>query len=317
MAPKIFGRNDQSGAPLHDRGIPNHRKRDHHCLRNFRSPELVRTSRNLEFGGDTVRWDSHCTQRSTGNKRAVAAPHAQNQIVNRLEPPVGKQQHPMAVDDHNDSVNAQTYGRQHARLFFLAALLVLAAWIISRCAPAADPSRSFTATLLAAGALPWFLQWAGVILAITAFSSSPVNRVALAFAAVGSFMLAAVWWCGIVWRFWGMGPLDELTELATYGARSAFGTAPMPDELLFGLIGPVVGPLQLRGPFLLKGWNFLLSLLSTGVLVGYLAAVGRWCRLGAPRRSAQDYIKFLAAMLLCFSPAFIRLAIQIARAHLF
>ena len=112
-----------------------------------------------------------------------------------------------------------------------------------------------------------------------------------------------------------MGPLDELMELTSFALESLFGTATIFDEILFNFIGPILGPLQLRGPVNLQGWNFPATVLSTGVLVGYLMVVGSICRVGNRARSVLDYVKFIAAMLPCFLPPIIRLGIQIARKY--
>jgi hypothetical protein len=54
--------------------------------------------------------------------------------------------------------------------FFAAAVLIFLAWLLGRSSPLAGHSApdadSYSYNLLVGGALPWFLQWAGVVCAI-------------------------------------------------------------------------------------------------------------------------------------------------------
>lgn len=202
-------------------------------------------------------------------------------------------------------------------LFSAAAGLVLIAWLIAQY-PAIPKAQSLddvspTYNLMAAGALPWFLQWAGVTCAILGCGGSRNTRSAELFAIVGSFTLAAIWWSGLAFKFRGMDPLEVIADATMFEIKSQSGSSTAFDEILFHFIGPMLGPFQLRGPLSLHGWNLFLAMLSTTVMVGYLLIVGRLCRIGSRSRSASDYVKFIFAILPCFIPPFIRLGIRIAQ----
>ena len=202
-------------------------------------------------------------------------------------------------------------------LFSAAAALVLVAWLCAQYPPVPRASSldegSFTYCLMAGGALPWFLQWAGVTCGILGCCGSRNTRGAVLFAILGSLTLATMWWSGLAFRFRGMNLVEAIVDVAMLEIQSGFGSATAFDEILFNFIGPILGPFQLRGPLHLHGWNLLSAVLSTTLLVGYLLFVGRSCRIGSRSHSASDYVKFIAAMLPCFLPPFIRLGIQIAQ----
>ncbi len=170
-----------------------------------------------------------------------------------------------------------------------------------------------TYNLMVACGLPWFLQWAGVICAIFGCFGRWITRDAGRLAILLSFLLAAVWWSGFAFRFRGMDGLEALLDLLMFEAQSQFGTATTFDEILFHFVGPILNPFQLCGPAHLRGWNFAVVMLSTTLVVGYPLVVGRLCRIGSRSYSVVDYVKFVAAMLPWFLPAFIRLWIAIWR----
>ncbi len=205
-------------------------------------------------------------------------------------------------------------------LFSAAVALVLIAWLCAQYPPIPKVSGieniediSATYNLMATGALPWFLQWAGVTCGILGCCGSRNTRGAASFAISISFTLAAIWWSGLAFMFWGMDPLESVLHIMAIDIQSQFGSITFFDFTLFYLIGPILGPLQLCGPLNLQGWNFLFVMLSTTLVVGYLLIVGRWYRIGSRSRSMRDCVKFLAVMLPCFLPPFIRLGIRIAQ----
>lgn len=202
-------------------------------------------------------------------------------------------------------------------LFSAAVALVLIAWLIVRYPPIPRAFSldevSATYSLMAAGALPWFLQWAGVTCGILGCCGSRNSPRAALFAILFSFTLAAIWWSGIAFTFWGMDPLEAILHLTAIDVRSRFGGSAFFDFSLFGFIGPILGPFQLYGPLDLHGWNFLFVMLSTTFVVGYPLIVCRLCRIDRRSLSVSDYVKWVAGMLPCFLPPFIRLGIQIAQ----
>ena len=153
-----------------------------------------------------------------------------------------------------------------------------------------------------AGAIPWFLQWAGLICVVVSFYGSQKTREAALFAILGSFALAAVWWLGLAFRFRGMDPLDAILDVTILEIEFGFGGGTAFDQLLFLVLGPMLGPLNLRGPLSLRGWDFVLSMLSTALVVGYLLVVGRFCSTARRSNSPSDYLKFMGALFLCFTP---------------
>ena len=221
---------------------------------------------------------------------------------------------------HAEPEHGETIAPHRTRmvsLFSAAVVLLLIAWLTAHYPPIHKTSAieevSPSYNLLAAGALPWFLQWTGVICAILACCASRNMRRAAIFAIAVSFILAVIWWCGLAFRFRGMDPLDAIVDLMMFQIQSQFGNSSTIDEILFNLIGPMLAPIQVRGPTNLQGWNFLAVLMSTMLLIGYLLFVGHVCRIGTRTRDVSDYVKFVALLLPFFAPPFIRLGIQIAQ----
>ena len=110
-----------------------------------------------------------------------------------------------------------------------------------------------------------------------------------------------------------MNPTDAILDVLMFEISSQFGGSGAFDEILFNFIGPIMGPIGLHGPINLNGLNFVSAMASTVLLVGYLLIVGRLYRIGSQNHSAKDHIKFIAMMLPCFLPPFIRLGIQIVQ----
>lgn len=196
-------------------------------------------------------------------------------------------------------------------LFSASVVLLLIAWLIAQYPPISTESVSLM--LLVTGAAPWFLQWAGVTCAILACCGSRSTMGAFVFAILVSLTFATIWWCGLAFYFRGMDPFDAILHAATLDMKLQLGVASTFGEILFNFIGPILGPLQLCGPISLDGWDSPLAVLSTSLLVGYLLIVGRVCRVGirSQRSQGNEAIRFLAAMLPCFLPPFIRFVVQI------
>jgi hypothetical protein len=220
---------------------------------------------------------------------------------------------------HSDSEQGSTAPPRRKTTWALlgaAAALLLIAWLIAQFPPIPEASSidriSPVYNLMAAGALPWFIQWAGVVCVILAFCRGRDSRRVASFAILGSFVLAAVWWSGLAFRFRGMDVLDMVLDAAMFEIQSQFWSNTAFDEILFNFIGPMLGPFQLHGPLSLRGWDFIITLFSTTTVVGYLLIVGRVCHFERRSCSASECLKVLAAMLPCFLPPFIRLGIRIA-----
>lgn len=202
-------------------------------------------------------------------------------------------------------------------LLFASAVLLVIAWLTAQLSLVSKGSAiedvSVSNNVIVVGAVPWFLQWAGVTCAILACCGSRRTPGASVFTIATSFTFAIVWWGGLAIYFRGMDPLDTMLDVTMFEIRSQFGVSSTFGEILFHFIGPIVGPIQLHGPIILHGWNFPLAVLSTSLLVGYLLFVGRVCRVGIwpGHFRPKDWIRFVVAILPCFLPPFIRLAIQV------
>lgn len=223
---------------------------------------------------------------------------------------------------HDDAAYDPTTALLRTRRWLLlssSAALLLIAWLtshyplISKASDIEAASPSYI--LLAAGALPWCLQWAGVTCAILGCCGPRITRSSAVFAISVSFTLGAIWWCWLAIRFHGMDPLDAILNVTMFQIQSQFGISSTLDLILFNFIGPILGPLQLRSPVHLQNWNFLGVMLSTTLLVGYLLIVGRVCRMGTRSQhvSVSDYFGFVAAVLPGFVPPFVSLGIRIAQ----
>ena len=202
-------------------------------------------------------------------------------------------------DDLEPSLTAPPPREQRWPLFSVAAALVFLAWLVAKIWPVSELyAGSETYNLVAGGAVPWFLQWAGLSCAVLGCFRSVNMQQAAKFAVWGSFTLAAVWWSGLIWRFWGTSPVNALFDRVEIALKSAIGGANFFDETLFYVIGPILRPFQRSGPFFLQGWNFLSALLSTGLLVGLLLVVGRSYKAASRAPSVLDYVALFAAVLL-------------------
>jgi hypothetical protein len=130
-------------------------------------------------------------------------------------------------------------------------------------------------------------------------------------AVFGSLIPAVIWWSGIFFMFRGSEPLEVILDVSMFRIESQFGSSTLWDELLFNFVGPIVGPFQFHGPILLSGWQFVLTLLSTALLAGYLLFVARWCRVGDCSNTTRDFVRLPLATLPCFLPPLIALAIRV------
>lgn len=206
--------------------------------------------------------------------------------------------------------------RSERKYLCAAAILILISWVMAQYPPTAKVSNildvSPVANIITAGAIPWFLQWASVCcIAYWLCRRQATNWKSPAlFAIWSSFMFAAVWWFGLVFKFWGMDSLDGILESASLDIQSSYGTLPFFDFFIFNFIGPIIGPIGLHGPGTLAGLNFFSTLVSSSLLVGYLLIVGRLCRIGS-KNTIKDHFIFLATMIPLFSLPCIRLIMQI------
>ncbi|MDA0835598.1 MAG: hypothetical protein O3A29_20175 [Planctomycetota bacterium] len=183
-----------------------------------------------------------------------------------------------------------------------AVVLLVVAWGIAQYPPIsrfpASTNVSISKNLLIAGAFPWFLQWGAIVCAMVAAFGWQTHKRAGEIAMAVSLTFAIIWWGGLALWFRGMEPLNTIVEAVSMQINSAFGNLSLMDHILFHGVGPLVGPLQLRGPSDLGGWNFLSVLGSTTLLVGYLFFVGRrFGHLEFTSTSPRDYVRMTLACL--------------------
>jgi|GEM_PF-3407821 hypothetical protein len=202
-------------------------------------------------------------------------------------------------------------------LYSAAAAFVLIGCLVAQFPPiqkaVSSDDVSATYNLMVAGAIPWFLQWVGVTCAILACFGSRNTRNAKLFAILGSLTLATIWWSGLAFKFQTMDPLEAVLDVAMFEIHSHFGISTPFDETLFHFIGPILDPLHLHGPLNLHGWNFLVVVPSTTLVVGYLLIVGRFLPISSRSHSVRDYLKLTGAMLPVFLPPFFRLGLRITQ----
>jgi hypothetical protein len=167
--------------------------------------------------------------------------------------------------------------------------------------------------VLLAGALPWVFQWAGVSCAIFGLCGSRITRDAGLIAILGSLIPAVIWWSGIFFRFRGADSLEVILDVAIFHIESQFGSSTLFDEFLFNVVGPILGPFQFRGPITLHGWQFVLTLLSTTVLAGYLLFVSCWRPIGNHPKTTRDVVWLAAVTLPYVLPPFAALALRVTQ----
>ncbi len=219
----------------------------------------------------------------------------------------------MTIDpDREPPIEPYSAGSRHWRLFTAGGGLIVLAAVLAWFPPILrnqKPDEIFIAhNLLIAGALPWFLQWAGVAAILWAFSSTRSEHWSggRVFAILSTFTLGLVWWGGVTARFWGKSFLEGTTDVVIESIRQNFGQI----DLLFDYVGPLIDPLALQGPLVLDGWRFLVALASTTLVMAYLLLVGRFARMGRRGFALRDLLRFVAGVLLFFLPPFIRLGVR-------
>jgi hypothetical protein len=216
---------------------------------------------------------------------------------------------------HESPVEPRSSGSRSWRLCAAAGILIVLAAILAWFPPIARNRRPdevfFAHNLMIVSALPWFLQWAAVAIALWAFSSqrSADWRAGGVFAILSTFTLGLVWWGGLAVRFWGKAAMEAMTDEVFESVRQHLGEF----DLLFEYVGPLISPFTLQGPLVLDGWRFLITLASTTLVMAYLMLVGRFGHMGRRGTALPDVLRILAGLLVFFLPPFIRLGIRLWR----
>ncbi len=223
----------------------------------------------------------------------------------------------MSVDANKNGSIKPRRPRVTWALLAAAVVLLVIAWLLAHHPPvpkvASLDEVSLTYNFIVAAALPWFAQWAAVACAILACCRSRNSRQAAFFSIGYTFAIAATWWSGLIWRFRGMDGFDAMLEGATLQLQLNHGASDSYDHMLFEVIGPMLGSLQLHSPLSLRGWDFLFVLLSTTLFVGYLLLAWRFFRFSERPFHLRDIARMFALVLPCYLPCCIRLGMRIAR----
>ena len=190
------------------------------------------------------------------------------------------------------------------------AVLFVSAWAVHYSAARITTNvrvADFGFYLMLLGAVPWFLLWAGTSCATFALLARRKMWREFIAAAFGAFILGAIWWSGVSFKFHGCSSIDALLELTMMESQLQYGSASLVDELLFTFVGPILNPLQLHGPMAIDDSSFVIVLLSTCLLFGYLVFVGRCGVACARSNSFRDGVKFVGVLLIGLIPSIIRI----------
>lgn len=170
-------------------------------------------------------------------------------------------------------------------------------------------------TLIIAGGFPWFLQWASLAMLFTVLvrHQGYLDRRTTIAVVVLPLAVGSCWWIGVAITHWGDDPLDFLLNTTMRSISRGFGAETLAQGALFEILGPLTCPLMLRGPYVLAGWTFLWTALSTTLVMLLLAWTARKLkrmkdlRLSGPRRCA-----LVGAVVLIYDlPVFIRAVIRV------
>ncbi len=141
-------------------------------------------------------------------------------------------------------------------LFLAGAVLLTASWALGRL-PLTIRNRHVDVEELSAGylflvygALPWLLQWAGIVailLGARRWTPSLDRRVVLKGTSV-PLILGALWWGWLVASYWKSNPLDAVLDMLMLGTQRQMGAAPLALSVMFDVFGPLTAPFLLSGP---------------------------------------------------------------------
>lgn len=195
--------------------------------------------------------------------------------------------------------------------FYVAAVVLISlAWLVAEYHPFTKISvpevldeLSIGSFLLGTSALSWLLQWGAVISALMGYFGHKNKKNAIQYAVCMSLTFAGLWWAGVAYKYWGLNLLEFAAEETFRHTSENLGGHNELDFLLFKFVGPVLGPLQLKGPMLLSGWDFWGVFCSTTLFTSYLFFVG--CFLGEAITWRDLTFGYIAKYILVLLPIFI------------
>ena len=190
--------------------------------------------------------------------------------------------------------------------FIIGVLLVASSWALARWAPVRRmpdydlEEISVGVDFLVAGALPWAVQLVGIAtLFLGAGRLVPwMDRRSVLRGAIVAFLFGAGWWTCLVVIYWQDDPLEAMTNMMALSAQLRYGAGPTGQAVLHELIGPLVGPFMLHGPFSMRGWAFLKAAVSTTAVMGVWMANARIMRNLETKGSLRRRQWILCAFLL-------------------
>jgi hypothetical protein len=200
--------------------------------------------------------------------------------------------------------------------FLVAALLLTASWVWAQWASSRrTPEIEFEQVsvgfhFLVSGALPWLLQWAGVLLLFLAVSPfvPTIDRRCVLHGATVPLILGSVWWTSLIVTYWSDDPFEAILSVMMLAAAEQFGGESLGQGLIYGVVGPMTTPLMLHGPVSMTGWASLWTGLSTAVVMGIWTAIAKIVRglqCGGTLKGRQwAWCAFL--VLLCQLPVIVR-----------
>jgi hypothetical protein len=169
--------------------------------------------------------------------------------------------------------------------------------------------------LLIAGGLPWFLQWASLAILFALLVGRLGYLDLRTTVAVVLFPLAvgACWWIGVAVTHWHHDPLDFLANSVMWSISRGFGAETLAQTVLFEVLGPLTCPLMLRGPYVLAGWTFLWTALSTTLVLLLFAWTARkLATLKHLRLSGSRRLALVGAVVLIYDlPVLLRGVIRV------
>lgn len=131
--------------------------------------------------------------------------------------------------------------------------------------------------LLVAAAVPWLLQWAGVVLFFLGACRfvQTINRRLVFMGAVVPLLFGLVWWTSLVVIHWSDNPLEAIEGMMNLSIRQQFGEESVGQGFLHDVVGPLATPLLLHGPYSMSGWIFLWIGLSTTAVMGLWITIAK------------------------------------------
>jgi hypothetical protein len=218
------------------------------------------------------------------------------------------------MQNSNEAGRVLRYATHPATLLALACVLLGVAWTVAHRPPVhraggLDDIESISTgyNLLAAGGLPWLLQWAAIALALVALTHQyrHFRGTDVLIGTLTPLLVGLCWWISLAVLYWRSDPIDVIHDMVSRHINRQFGDSAFWEIAVFDVLGPVVCPLRLAGPVSLAGWDFLWSGLSTGVVMVYCTWASRWSGLKLSLSvscTRGEFLRLFLVQLVYFAP---------------